>query len=278
MPRHQTNTLVFEISSNSLSYGLDDEIDITVFVYNPFDYSPENAVFELSIAFMDRGERYFVVEESLSLGPHERISVKPGVFGVTENMPPGQYKALALLGAPGGNFRASEFLLFNITEGNMTRATNPGFLEMHICGDEECKKGEIKVFTAGEPIHILMDGDPSLTLELRVNGTVYTSDPIYFESLPIGTHEVIVEASYETNGTRARTIRDYIGIIERHPEIRDASLCNGDFQCNNGEDYRNCPTDCIKSGEKGNTWPYAGIAVLLFFLAIIFILFITKGK
>jgi hypothetical protein len=157
-------------------------------------------------------------------------------------------------------------------EKNFTIKTNPSF-DFEILMDK-------KVFVMNEQVNIdYASGisNPSITATLTYpdKTTREIALPHSFIAEQIGTYEVNVNASKE--GYKTMTREEQFGVIEKEPEIMDASECNGNGICETGENTQNCPQDC--QGIKVNNQNLIFIAVS-FVAAVILIcaVFLFKRK
>jgi len=124
-------------------------------------------------------------------------------------------------------------------------ATNPSF-SLNIELDK-------KVFVKGEDVFIAYTSeveDPEMTAILTYPNkkTEPITLPTSIKADQIGTYELDVTASKE--GYKTMTKKEQFGVIEEEAEIKDASECNANGICATGENYRNCPQDCIETKEE----------------------------
>jgi hypothetical protein len=124
-------------------------------------------------------------------------------------------------------------------EKNFTIKTNPSF-DFEILMDK-------KVFVLNENVNMDYASEvsgPSIVAKLtypdKTNREITL--PYSFTAEQIGTYEVNAEASKE--GYKTITKGEQFGVIEKEPEIRSASECDGDGICDYGENQKNCPQDC----------------------------------
>ena len=121
---------------------------------------------------------------------------------------------------------------------------------LFFCKDQLCQE-KSKVFMQGQDIYLTYVSEidnPTIkaTLTNPDKTTTQVILPIQIKAEQIGTYELDVIASKE--GYKTITKKSQFAVIEKEPVIKSASRCNANGICDDNENYKTCPLDCL-SGE-----------------------------
>jgi len=130
---------------------------------------------------------------------------------------------------------------------------DPSFLfELYLCKDQLCEE-KSKTFVVSEDIYIKYYSevfDPVIIANLTSpNETKQIDLPYTMTAELVGSYLLNVTASKEGYKNVSESIS--FAVIERYPNITEASDCNADGTCDPEENHQTCPMDCASGGVDG---------------------------
>ncbi|MFC1697130.1 hypothetical protein ACFL1H_02260 [Nanoarchaeota archaeon] len=146
-------------------------------------------------------------------------------------------------------------IIFNVLEPDQiileeffSISTQPSFsFNLKLCKDKSCSDRS-KIFLLNDMIYL--DYTSSILTPAITTTLIYPDGKIKkisfahsIEAEQMGTYTIEITASKE--GFKNIKLVEQFAVIEKEPEIRDASVCNGNGICDSGENSQNCPQDCV---------------------------------
>ena len=159
-------------------------------------------------------------------------------------------------------------------EKNFSIITPPSFsFDIKTCKDMVCVE-ESKVFLLNENIYIdyiseVAEPVIAAILALPDQTIQQLTIPTSIKATQIGTYELDITASKQDYKTITK--KEQFGVIEEEADILFVGVCNANGKCESGENYQNCPQDCLITEPKTNII----IIILLLLIAVVLMSFIT---
>ncbi|MDO8667744.1 MAG: hypothetical protein Q7K35_01445 [bacterium] len=229
------------LMANKTIYLLNDVATATVAIYNPF---PETKKWQI-IYFFQSADGAFS-----ELGQTKDIELKPGQTAKAEfttliyrSLPPGQYKIKTNVKEQGRIINAKSLTIEIKGTDKILAAA------LKLCADINCGE-EKNIFFPGQTIYVKII--PSTTELINTGWIKFPDNNSQILKIQNDLAEIKLNkiGAYEVNinikkiGYQELSLKKSLAVIAGLPEIKSASHCNGNGQCNLGETAQNCPQDC----------------------------------
>ncbi|MDI6704600.1 MAG: hypothetical protein QME40_08030 [bacterium] len=236
--------LPLKLELNQTSFKPGNTLKVTAKLFNIFDYPSQ---FDLNVILApSQAEEIFPImpfHQEILLEPQQKKDIEVCSFLVREDFPGGEWRL-------NGELRMGEQKLGeDSTTFTITGVLKEMKLEIKICRDPACTE-KPKTILQNEEIYLTSESDvPETQIEARL---IFPDQTIKSISLPAsltveksGTY--VFEVIAFKKGYKTQTQRIEFGVIKKEAEIPSTEICNANGICeaDRGENYQNCPQDCI---------------------------------
>ncbi len=264
---------LLDLKINKNYFTLNEEVKIDVTVSNNYD---KTIYLDVLVSCLNNSGDFIPFTRSFEIKDRGIRTLSVYNAKITDLFPSGEYlvEIFLKLDKDSVSYDSKKDLKF------VVKGTKSNFgIRIKTCRDTNCLE-ESKLFKLNEEIY--------LDYESKINGVVVEGNLVYpsgekkeiilpysFSADKIGTYQFSGGSFKE--GYLNQSSKIVFGVIKENAEIRDASKCEADGICIKGENYKNCPQDCVYYNK--NNFNYLIISLLLLlFVVILFYIIRKKNK
>lgn len=238
--------LIFVLALIDISYALTANIDIKpsfkvddeiYFDYTIIPSTEHDIVYTLQVS-CPNAPKGLLEQKRISPEADKEYKETYKSFKIDSSIEPQTCKASVIIIEPYTQLFSEEFSII----------TNPSFsFDINLYKEALCTQ-KSKTVVLNEDIYLDYDSEvdepevkTTLTFPDKTTQEIILPTPI--KTSQIGTYTIDVTASKE--GYKTLTKKEQFAVIEKQAEILFVSKCNSDGICDNEENSKNCPQDCI---------------------------------